>query len=94
GWRYRKFSTRVLYNFNGEYVQSLNAANPALSLYRLSRKTVNVSLSYQWKPAVNLSLDAANIFNDPQATYRGFKDRRQSTLYNFVTVTAGVSGRF
>jgi hypothetical protein len=43
---------------------------------------------------VNLSLDVANLFNEPQAWYRGRKERAQRTLYNFVTVTAGVNGRF
>ena len=45
-------------------------------------------------PAVNFSLDVANLFNEPQSWYRGRKERAQRTLYNFVTVTAGVNGRF
>jgi hypothetical protein len=44
-------------------------------------------------PSVSLSLDAANVFNDRQVFYRGFKDRPQRTLINFVTFT-GVNGRF
>jgi iron complex outermembrane recepter protein len=93
-WRYRKFSTRVLYNFTGEYITSFNAANPALRLYRLSYKSVNVGMSYQFRPTLSVSLDAANIFNEPQVFYRGFKDRTQRTLMNFVTLTAGINGRF
>ena len=92
-WRYRKFSTRVLYNFTGEYITSYNAS-PALRLYRLSYKSVNLGLAYQLRPAIGLSLDVANLFNEPQVFYRGFKDRTQRTLINFVTITAGVNGRF
>jgi outer membrane receptor protein involved in Fe transport len=92
-WRYRKFSTRVLYNFTGEYINTYNAA-PALRLYRLSHKTVNVGLAYQYRPSISFSLDVANIFNEPQVFYRGSKDRTQRTLINFVTITAGVNGRF
>ena len=93
-WRYRSISARVLYNFTGENITSFNATSPALRLYRFSMKTVNAGLGYQLSPALNLSLDVANLFNEPQAWYRGFKDRPQRTLYNFVTITAGVNGRF
>ncbi len=93
-WRYRKFSTRLLYNFTGEHITSYNATSPALNLYRRSNKTVNFGMAYQVRPALNLSLDVANLFNEPQVLYRGFKDRTERTLYNFVTITAGVNGRF
>ncbi len=93
-WRHRNFSTRVIYNFTGEYLNTSNQANPALRLYRLSMKTVNAGVSYQLRPSVNLSLDVANLFNEPQVFYRGYKDRTQRILYNFVTITAGINGRF
>jgi hypothetical protein len=57
-------------------------------------KTVNVGVGYQVSPSLGFSFDVANLFNEPQAFYRGFKSRSQRTLYNFVTVTAGVNGRF
>jgi len=38
-WRHRNFSTRILYNFTGEYLTSFNQQNPSLRLYRLSMKT-------------------------------------------------------
>jgi TonB-dependent receptor len=93
-WRFRKFSTRVLYNFTGEYITSFSAASPGLNLYRESMKTVNVGVGYQLRPSVSLSLDAANVFNEPQVFYRAYKGRTQRTIVNFVTVTAGINGRF
>jgi RNA polymerase sigma factor (TIGR02999 family) len=68
-WHYRKFSTRVLYNFTGEYINTYNAT-PALRLYRHSHKTVNAGVAYQFRPTLSVSLDAANIFNEPH----GFRD--------------------
>jgi outer membrane receptor protein involved in Fe transport len=84
----------VLYNFTGEYIDVYNATNPALHLYRESFKTVNAGIAYQVRPALGLSLDVANVFNEPQVFYRGFKGRTQRTIVNFVTVTVGVNGRF
>ena len=93
-WRYRKFSTRLIYNYTGEHVVTYSVASPALSQYRFSHKSVNLGLGYQVNPAVNLSLDVANLTNEPQVLYRAFKERTQRTIYNFVTITAGVNGRF
>lgn len=93
-WRYKKFNTRVLYNFTGEYITSFNAASPGLNLYRESFKTVNWGMGYQLKPSLGLSFDVANVFNEPQVFYRAYKGRTQRTLVNFVTVTVGVNGRF
>ncbi len=92
-WRYRKFSTRLLYNFTGEYLTSFNA-NPALRQYRESFKTLNAGVAYQLRPDVGFTLDVTNLFNEPQVLYRGFKGRTNQITYNFVTITAGINGRF
>lgn len=94
GWKYRKFSSRVLYNFTGEYITTLNSTSPGLSLYRESMKTVNGGIGYQLTPAVGLSVDVVNIFNEPQVFYRGYKGRTQRTILNFVTMTVGLNARF
>jgi TonB-dependent receptor len=93
-WRYRGFSTRILYNFTGEHITSYSSTSPALNLYRYDRKTVSLGMAYQLRPAVSLTLDIANLFNEPQRLYVGNPDRMQNTIINFVTSTAGVSGRF
>ena len=49
-WRYRKFSSRILYNFTGEYITTFDAVNPARNLYRFSHKTVHVGVGYQFSP--------------------------------------------
>ena len=68
--------------------------NPALRQYRESFKTLNVGVAYQMRPDVGFTLDVSNILNEPQVLYRGFKGRTSQTTYNFVTITAGINGRF
>jgi TonB-dependent receptor len=92
-WRYRNFSTRILYNFTGEYITSFNV-NPALRQYRESFKTVNVGVAYQLRPSLAFTFDVSNLLNEPQVLYRGYKGRTNQITYNFVTVTAGINGRF
>jgi hypothetical protein len=93
-WRYRKFSARALYNFTGENITSYNATNPGLNQYRYSMKTLNLGVGYQHRPDIGFSIDAANVLNEPQRWYVGYKDRMRRTTINFVTITAGVNGRF
>jgi TonB-dependent receptor len=93
-WRYRGFSARVLHNFTGEHIISYTPATPALNEYVYNRRTTNVGLAYQIRPAASLTLDVNNIFNEPYRTYVGKSDRMATTIVNFVTVTFGVSGRF
>jgi TonB-dependent receptor len=93
-WRYRGFSTRVLYNYTGDYISSYNATSAGANLYRYAFKTTNVGVAYQLRPSVTLTCDVANIFNAPQKLYQGVPGRTQDIIYNFVTVTCGVSGRF
>jgi TonB-dependent receptor len=92
-WNYRRFSTRLLYNFTGEHLNVFNAT-PALRLYRRGFKNLNAGIAYQVRPSLSLTLDAANVLNEPQVVYRGSKDRTQRTILNFVTLTAGINGRF
>ncbi len=93
-WRYRRFSTRVLYNFTGEHIITYSAINPALREFVYDRKTVNLGLAYQVRPALSLTCDVSNLFNEPFRVYVGKPDRMQLTRFQFVTITFGVSGRF
>jgi outer membrane receptor protein involved in Fe transport len=55
---------------------------------------VNLGLTYQWRPNVQFTLDAGNLFNEPQVLYRGFAHRMSTTILNGTTLTFGVNGRF
>ncbi|MEY4090361.1 MAG: hypothetical protein RJB55_2632 [Verrucomicrobiota bacterium] len=93
-WRYRRFSTRLLYNFTGAHITSYSATGPALNVYRYDRDTVSWGMAYQLRPEVSFTLDVANLFNEPQRFYVGNASRMQSTIINFITITGGISGRF
>ena len=93
-WRYQGFGARVLVNYTGDYLQTYSSTATWRNLYRFKRTLVNLGLSYQIRPAVSLTCDIANLFNEPQALYLGSKDRMQSTIINGITITGGLSGRF
>jgi len=93
-WRYRGFSTRLLVNYGGEFLASYSAASAARNLYRFDYRTVNLGVAWQLRPAVQLTADVGNLFNEPQRTYRGFTDRMSGTIINGTTITFGVNGRF
>lgn len=93
-WRYKKFRSSLLYNVTGENPTTISILSPALSQYRYTMKTLNVSAGYQYKPTLGFSINASNVFNEPQVWYIGYKDRMRRTTINFVTVTIGVDGRF
>ena len=46
------------------------------------------------RPSVTLTVDVSNLFNKPQAYYRGIPDQMQNTIINGTTMTFGVNGRF
>jgi TonB-dependent receptor len=93
-WRYRSFSTRVLYNRTSDYIASYDAANPGRNSFRQELKTVNFGVAYLVRPSVSLNIDVSNVFNAPQVLYRGIRSHMQTTIINGVAVNFGVSGRF
>ncbi|MDP3069492.1 MAG: TonB-dependent receptor [Opitutaceae bacterium] len=93
-WRYLKFGARALYNFTGKYITSYTAASVGRNIYRYKYSTVNVGVSYQLRPSATLTLDVANLGNEPQAFYRGIPDQMQNVIINGTTLTLGINGRF
>ena len=93
-WRYRGLGARLGANYTGDYITSFTAASLGRNLYRLKRTLVNLGLSYQVRPAVSLSLDVANLFNEPEVFYRGIRDQIFTTNIPGTSVTVGVNGRF
>jgi len=93
-WRYKRFSTRLLYNYTGSYIVEYSAAAVGFNRYRMPLKTINLGLAYMVRPAVNITCDISNLTNAPQVWYRGFTERMQSTIINGIAVSFGVNGRF
>ncbi|MDO8542581.1 MAG: TonB-dependent receptor [Opitutaceae bacterium] len=93
-WRYRKFSTRLLYNYVGHYITSFTAASPARNNYRYKYQTVTAGLAYQYRPWLQFTADVGNLFNAAQTQYRGDPSQMSNTIINGTTITFGVNGRF
>jgi iron complex outermembrane recepter protein len=93
-WAHRGFSARVLVNYTGDYISSYSAASVGRNLYVLKRTTTNLGLEYQLRPWLRLTCDVSNLFNEPQAFYRGIPDQMQSVIITGTLVTFGVAGRF
>ena len=93
-WRYRKLGTRININRTGEFINAFTATGSGRNQYTLQRTVVNVGAAYQFRPAVSLSVDIGNIFNEAQVFYRGISDNISEYRIPGVTVTVGVSGRF
>jgi iron complex outermembrane recepter protein len=93
-WRYRRFSARVAVNYVGTHITSFSAATPQRNVYRFSRKITNAGIAYQFRPWLTFTADVANLFNEPEAFYRGTRDRIQAYNIAGTTITMGVNGRF
>jgi outer membrane receptor protein involved in Fe transport len=75
-------------------ITAFTAATPGRNLYRFNYETINAGISYQVRPNLHLTLDAANLTNEPQAFYRGVRSQMQNNILNGTTLTFGVNGRF
>jgi len=93
-WRYRRFSTRVLYNFTGSHIANYDANNPARRQYRYRYEVVNWGAGYQFRPWLQFTVDVANVFNESQRMYRYVPSQMSSIILNGTTITVGVNGRF
>ena len=93
-WRYRAFSTRLLYNFTGDYPEAYSIATIARNRFVMKREIMNVGFAYEVRPNVNLTCDIANLGNAPQKIYRGVPDQLDTEIIQGTTVTVGVQGRF
>lgn len=93
-WRYGRFTTLVLYNYTGHYITNYSAASIGRNLYRAKRSIVNLGVTYRLRPSLSLACDVSNVFNEPQAFYRGIPDQMQSTILTGTTITFGVRGQF
>jgi iron complex outermembrane receptor protein len=92
-WKNRGLAARIFVSRIGEFLDSYSADASRLQ-YKKSRTTVNVSLSYQWKPWLEFSADLMNAFNEPHVFFRAAPDRISAYSRNGTTMTFSVSGRF
>jgi iron complex outermembrane recepter protein len=93
-WRYRGFSTRLLWNYTSDYTRAYSATTPGRNQYMLARTILNLGFNYELRHGVGLFADISNLTNEPQAFYRGVRDQMERTIITGTTITVGVQGRF
>ncbi|MBP7143224.1 MAG: TonB-dependent receptor [Opitutaceae bacterium] len=93
-YSYRKFGFNILYNYQSSYLQDYSAMDASRLRYRTARELVNVGVSYRIHRNATLSIDVANVFNEPQDYYRGLAERLERSTTNGVALVVGVRGRF
>lgn len=93
-YSYGRFGFNILYNRQSAYLQDYNATDASRLRYRMARELVNVGLSYRIHRNITISVDAANVFNNPQEFYRGVSDRLERSTTNGVALVVGLRGRF
>ncbi|MSU50724.1 MAG: TonB-dependent receptor [Opitutus sp.] len=92
-WRHRGYGARLFVSRISDFLDAYSS-DPSRLQYKRERTTLNVSLSYQWRPWIEFSVDLMNAFNEPHTFYRARPDRISSYSLNGTTLTFGVSGRF
>jgi TonB-dependent receptor len=94
-WDYKKYGFSVSYNYTSKSIRNAyNVAAPSRNQYLEARELVNLGLRYQLRPNLSLTMDVANVFNEPQRYYRSIPDQLETFLMQGTTVTAGIQGRF
>lgn len=94
-WDYKKFGASILYNYTALNIRNnYDFGAPSRNIYMLPRDLVNVGASYQVRQDLKLSVDIANIFNEPQKYYRGVPDQGQQVRIQPPKITMSVTGQF
>lgn len=93
-WRYKGFTSRLLANYTGDYINAYARTTPGRNEYRQSRTTLNVGLAYEIMRNLSLTCDIANLTNEPTVFYRYDRSQMARTFIYGTAITFGVSGRF
>lgn len=93
-WNYKRFGTRILYNYTSGNMRAYNETQPSRNQYMPSRELVNVGVTYRITPKLSFQLDVANVFNEPLFYYRGIPEQTQQYLLQGTRISAGIQGRF
>ena len=92
-YKRRAFNARVLVNYTGRHITSFTARNSPRNEYKFSRTVVNLGFGWQLRPSANLFCEITNVFNEPQARFRGWDNRMSYTSIGGTQVNFGVTGR-
>jgi len=90
---WKKFRSRLLVNYTGEYLVGYSADRSRLR-YKFERTAANLNLSYVFSPKLEIYCDLQNMFNAHQEWYYFDRSRVQGDFDNGAFVNFGISGRF
>jgi TonB-dependent receptor len=94
GWRYRRFSCRVRVSYSSGYLDTYNAASPALNVYSISRVLISPSFAFDLRPSLTLTCEVANATNEHQVRYQVRRNLVRQERDNPTNITVGIKGRF
>lgn len=94
-FRYRKLTIEAAANHNDDYLDTYSS-DPMRRIYRSSRWVANSTVTYSFHRYATVFVSFNNVFNEPQEWFRkgAEGDRFDRHVYNAMSVTFGVSGRF
>lgn len=94
GWRYGRFSCRVRVSYTSGYLDTYNAASPALNVYSMSRVLVSPSFAFDLRPSFTLTCEVSNATNEHQRRYQVRHNLVRQERDNPTNITVGVKTRF
>lgn len=92
-WNYKKFGTRVLYNYTSRNLRDYSASL-SRRRYMNARDMVNLGFTYQVRSDLTLQMDIANLFDAPQRYYRYIDSQMETYIRQGTTISVGLQGRF
>jgi hypothetical protein len=94
GWRYGRFSCRVRVSYSSGYLDTYNAASPALNVYATSRVLVSPSFAFDLRPSLTLTCEVTNATNEHQVRYQVRPKLVRQDRDNPTNITFGLKGRY
>ncbi len=93
GYAFRRVNLQVVYNYKSPYLLTYSPT-PVSSVYQTQDQTVDVNLSYKFRPWLNLYVDMTNVFNHAPASYSLDTSRSYIQQVWGPKLTIGINGRF
>ncbi|MBI5769929.1 MAG: TonB-dependent receptor [Verrucomicrobia bacterium] len=95
-YNYGRWDLRLMWNFAGTYLSSLNTGDPSSSEFIGRREQYDFFARLKINKNLNVFLDVINLFEENRGRYSGLyrEDRRAQTNLFPRSISAGVQARF
>jgi len=94
-FRYRALTIDLSANYNSDYLDTYSS-DPMRKIYRRARTVTNATVTYAFDRRMALFVSFNNLMNEPQEWFRlgAEGERFDRQVYNAMSMTFGISGRF